>query len=600
MVRLLISLIAAASMLLTTAGGSASVKAGRVVVYPAPAGQPLSSDYVVKVRPVGGTWRDLDEYQVTVDLDTLSKAAMVVFDSSGPVQVMVRKTSGTIGSARVRPSSYSVKPVVSADHRTAVFTLPRPMNVSFETNGDTLHNLHVFANPVETDAPRPGPKVMYFGPGVHRIPGDHVLRIPSGTTVYLAGGAIVQGALLISHANHVVVRGHGILNPSAVFGFDADLASIVTDGATDVAFRDFIIVGAVNPGFNLANSKRIVMANVKEFSFYRFADGIDVQASSDILADDVFLRTSDDSIGVFASTPWGAHGDSRNITVRNSTLWADVAHPIVVGTLGDPNEHDSIDNVYFENLDILEHDEDNERYQGTMAVNAGDQVSVRNVQFQNIRVDDFTEGQLVNVEVYFNTDYNKKPGASISRVLFRNVSYRGHGDLPSHIQGYDATRQVTNVVFENLKRNGATVLDPRAGNIVIGSDTSDVVFRNEPSTTAMKGTARALRYSGSWAGGGGGRSTQTRGSAVTLRFEGRQARVFGSTTPSSGRLETSVDGKVVGTVDTYSEAPRSRQILFDSGVLASGSHTLTIRCAGAKNVLSTGVAVRIEKVEVVR
>ena len=39
------------------------------------------------------------------------------------------------------------------------------------------------------------------------------------------------------------------------------------------------------------------------------------------------MRNSDDCIAIYASRQ-GSLGDSRNISVRNSVLWADNAHPI--------------------------------------------------------------------------------------------------------------------------------------------------------------------------------------------------------------------------------------------------------------------------------
>ena len=69
-----------------------------------------------------------------------------------------------------------------------------------EFNGDRLHNLHLFANPLETETySESSADVMYFGPGIHRpqdVPNNQI-RIPSNTTVYLAPGAVVKAKLLI-------------------------------------------------------------------------------------------------------------------------------------------------------------------------------------------------------------------------------------------------------------------------------------------------------------------------------------------------------------------------------------------------------------------
>ena len=168
----LVTLAALAAVVSTVVGsGSAAETTGQLVTYPAPAGQALSSAYSVRVRPVGGSWTELDEYEVTVDRDTYSKAAIVAFDTSGPVEVEVTKRAGTMRSARVRPRSLGVMSTIGSDGKTATFVLPRPLNVSFEVDGDILHNVHVFASPIEADAPAPGPGVIFFGPGRHAIGG---------------------------------------------------------------------------------------------------------------------------------------------------------------------------------------------------------------------------------------------------------------------------------------------------------------------------------------------------------------------------------------------------------------------------------------------
>ena len=161
-------------------------------------------------------------------------------------------------------------------------------------------------------------------------------------------------------------------------------------------------------------------------------------------------RTSDDSINVSASTQWGGHGSTRNVTVRNSSLWADVAHPVLVGVAGNPNGHDKVERIVFQNIDVLEHDEANSLYQGALAIDAGDHVTVQNVRFQDIRISPFTRGTLVNVRVFKNDSYNKVAGDGVDGVLFRNVVYTGSGELPSQIDGFDRGRTVDGVVFENL------------------------------------------------------------------------------------------------------------------------------------------------------
>jgi alkanesulfonate monooxygenase SsuD/methylene tetrahydromethanopterin reductase-like flavin-dependent oxidoreductase (luciferase family) len=57
--------------------------------------------------------------------------------------------------------------------------------------------------------------------------------------------------------------------------------------------------------------------------------------SENVTLDGLFMRSSDDCIAIYTHR-WDYYGYTRNITVKNSTLWADVAHPINVGIHGNP------------------------------------------------------------------------------------------------------------------------------------------------------------------------------------------------------------------------------------------------------------------------
>ena len=67
-----------------------------------------------------------------------------------------------------------------------------------------------------------------------------------------------------------------------------------------------------------------------------------------------------------------------------------------------------IENITFSNIDILEQDEDDSNYQGCLAISASDNNLVRNITYENIRIEDIQEGQLFNFRVYFNEKYKKQ------------------------------------------------------------------------------------------------------------------------------------------------------------------------------------------------
>lgn len=64
----------------------------------------------------------------------------------------------------IRPQARKVQYVQNKNVIT--FTLDKPQYLSVEFNGDRLHNLHLFANPMETETYSEEEKgVMYFGAG---------------------------------------------------------------------------------------------------------------------------------------------------------------------------------------------------------------------------------------------------------------------------------------------------------------------------------------------------------------------------------------------------------------------------------------------------
>lgn len=115
--------------------------------------------------------------------------------------------------------------------------------------------------------------------------------------------------------------------------------------------------------------------------------------------------------------------------------------------------------LLYRNIDILEHDEDDVPYQGCMAIDAGDRNRVKNILFEDIRVESIQEGKLFHINIRFNPKYDKQPGQSIDGVTFRNITYNGVGENPSLIKGLDKERMVRNITFENVVVNGEKIKD---------------------------------------------------------------------------------------------------------------------------------------------
>ena len=236
--------------------------------------------------------------------------------------------------------------------------------------------------------------------------------------------------IIVENSKHVEIDGITIVDPNG--------ASILVGQTTDVTIR-----------------------NLKSFSSIIWGDGINMRSSSDITIDNLYMRNSDDCIAIYASRQ-GSLGDSRNISVRNSVLWADNAHPINIGTHGDATRPggDTIENLTFTNIDVLDHHELSPIYQGCFAVTCGDNNTVRKLLFEDFRVENIEEGKLFYFAVQQNTgEDNLVPGRTIEDVTIRNIFYNpeypGRNKVgKSLVKGFDSERLTRDVTIENVIING--------------------------------------------------------------------------------------------------------------------------------------------------
>ncbi|MBO4906993.1 MAG: alginate lyase family protein [Bacteroidaceae bacterium] len=480
-------------------------KLHQVFTYPAPEGAPLKDDYDVYIQPRGQKeWIKIDTYMAKVNAressslkHKVSEISYCFFDFTGDVLVKVITKKKKFSTARIRPDYRGTIANVQNDS-TVQFLLFQPENVSVEfsltpapsPNGEgsiysISDNLLVFTSkpPVtkeeaEEQAKKEGRQFIYIPPGFYdqealsrTAPllakgdgnetggeagsGGEVL-VPSNTTLYLAGGAYFTGTYLIKDAHDVSILGRGIARP--VNGYN---------GCFVANSKNVLVDGLVCCKCPIGGSDGVTLHDVRSISHPSWGDGLNVLASSNILYDRVFCRNSDDCTTAYA-TRLGYEGNARNIHMRNSTLWADVAHPIFIGLHGaaagpHPERRDTIENLLYENIDILGQAEPQVDYQGCLAINCGDNNLVRNVTFDNIRIEQIEKGCILQVKVGWNQKYCKAPGLGIENITFRNIRY--YGNLPniSLVNGYDQERGIKNITFEGVKVNGRTIYDDMPG-----------------------------------------------------------------------------------------------------------------------------------------
>ena len=464
-----------------------AVSATTLNTYPAPAGAPPNNKLSVRVRPEGGSFQPVSAYPRHMEhtpngKHRTEKTSVAYFDFSGKVDIEVTWNKGNVTTARVRPLSKGI--VATVKGNTISFSIDRPLDLSVEVNGDIYHNLQLFAN-AATPAYRNAGQVakaygvkrkdvLFYGPGYHDL-GQDSIRVGSGQVLYVAGGAYIKGFASVWQAQGAKVIGHGIVTPERQH-----------EGIMVRYSRDVVVDGPITTQIPVGGSERVSVSNAKVISWYGWGDGMNVFASNDVSYNHVFCRTSDDCSTIYC-TRKGYRGGCRNISVKDAVYWADVAHPIMIGLHGDIDRHEVIEQVTYEDLDILQQREKQVDYQGCIAINDGDNITVRDMTFRNIRIEDIDEGMLFNFRVCYNRKYCHAPGGGIRNITLENISYDGtHANL-SLLTGYNESRTVSGIHFKNLRINGQHIFDKMPGkpgwyktadfaHMFIGEHVEDVTF----------------------------------------------------------------------------------------------------------------------------
>ncbi len=91
----------------------------------------------------------------------------------------------------------------------------------------------------------------------------------------------------------------------------------------------------------------------------------------------------------------------------------------------------------------------------------------------------------------------------------------------------------------------------------------------------------------------------TAGSYCLFRFNGTKANVYSHVDNNMGITAYSIDGGAETSVDQYAASLTVPSLVYSSPTLATGAHTLKIRCTGSKNAGSSNSYTSIDRVDVI-
>lgn len=469
-----------------------SIDSPQLRVYKAPEGAPVNTKYSVFVRFAGGQWVQLHEYDSGVEDGNLSAPifhmAFVSFDSdfSKKIEVRVKKNSGSFGTIKVRPDIARITPKI-LDASTISFTMDKPQKISVEEDGYLHNNLMIYANALESKTYTEGnDHIHYYGPGIHLLGenGQGTLYVGSNDTIYLAGGAIVYGKIEVTNSSNVAILGRGILcgekftdhaYPHAVgenlIKFE-NCSNVLIDGIT--------LLNTVSWNVRLTFCNNVKCKDLKIMGWTINSDGIDPISSSNVLIQDCFIRNYDDCISIKGSYAPAANSlasDYHDVTIQDCVLWTDQGRAIAIGPESYSAKNKIFENIIIKNVDILYNKNyDVDWAKGALSIILGDEATMRNVKFEDIRVDKLgAKSNLVAISI-FQSPYNSSPGKYLENVTFNNVTLNSPLPINNTIKGLDQSRIIKGVYFNNLKINGIYADKASTGSFEINSFVQDVTF----------------------------------------------------------------------------------------------------------------------------
>jgi hypothetical protein len=467
--RLVTTAIVVAVLVVSGLGWAAAGSEGKVVTYPAPAGETLSTDYQVQA---GGqkvdvyTARVLDPPFAGKEYDYGGPYSFANFDISGPVTVRITSPR-SLRNTVLRPQSAAVRMTVDDEH-TLSLTLDRPCKFSVEPDG-RKGPLLLFANPLETKAPKEGdPNVVYFGPGVHK---PEKILLKSGQTLYLAGGAVVKAEVL-AEGSKIRILGRGILDGSDWEWRKGPLGNLIgIRNSSDVEVNGITLRGSSHWTIVPRNSRQVTIRNVKICnSRVQNDDGINPCNSQDVLITDCFIRSDDDCVALKGLDFSGANSNVERITVENSTLWCDRAR---IFLLGHESRAEFMRGVTLRNLDIIHFT------MTAFLLEPGEDMHLEDVTAENIRIHGEGQREFIRLRPVVNQYMRKKVPGFIQSVRFRNVTLEGKGgEYLVQIEGADPQHDVRDVSFENVSILGARLTE-NSSPVKIGQHTKDIHFGAE-------------------------------------------------------------------------------------------------------------------------
>ena len=314
--------------------------------------------------------------------------------------------------------------------------------------------------------------ILYFPPGRYKT-GE--LSLKSNMTLYLAGGAILDGSTKTSdyaaagpavedtthgvlHLNNVTnanVLGRGVIdnNGSVIRGTSNDTPSfkidtLRIDGSSKIVIDGIIARDPVFWGTLVYNSDQVTFKNYKVINrrptttTYNQEDGVDFDCSTNSGVTNAFIYSGDDSM----SPKREQEGmlDTKNITYEKVVAYSNSA----ATKIGTKTFGNTIDGVTFKDIDIV-------KAGRAMVIDANDTAVITNTKWENIRIE-AADSNLIDIEEDRAPDWRTAPNTStVKDAYFTDISCGVKSLI--NIHGLSSSINVNGVHFSGFTVQGKAI-----------------------------------------------------------------------------------------------------------------------------------------------
>ncbi len=421
-----------------------------------------SVHYKIWCQQNGGLWEELFVYEMDARhyTNNSNTTAWVNFSFDGSARIRVERMNAAIDYAWILPAHAGAGISASGGVAEVQIDTAGQYSIEFENSRFITNPLLVFANAPEENIPdSTAANLIYFGPGLHQIGDKYV--VPTGSTVYLHGGAYVQGQFYAEDGDHITIRGRGILSGEDYAARTAD-HMIHMRNCNNVRVDGITIIHAPRFMITLGGSHHYI-SNVKMMGWWFSTDG--TSTGTDALIEHCFFKVNDDAIKLY---------QSRTVA-RHCVIWQ--MENGAVFQLGWNGNNDYGDcHVYDMDIIRVEHVWDNENEAVICAIHGGRGIK-QNFLFEDIRIT-HSNWRIFHLVTrpnrWGNWDTNR---GEMGNMIFRNITMQDAQSLPSLVMGHDAMHTVYNLVFEQIVTGGKSWTGARKEIIIDETTTQNIIVR---------------------------------------------------------------------------------------------------------------------------